>query len=185
MGRLRKLLLRLRVWSTRNGRLQKPPSVGGVENSAFNRRLDASEERKRAAMNYIVRQHYDARRRREEFQMRLASYGMFQAFLYKRGRSLSLRFRVLREVVYELVIKPLGLTLIVLSGLFSFYLATQTAPRIHAVIDRLLPFPYNKIVGAITVPIGWLPVLVVGVYVSYKTERETRTRLKEEHGWEG
>ncbi len=136
-------------------------------------------------MDYIVRQHYSAKRQQEEFRRKLASYGKFRAFLYKRGRSLDLRLRVLTDVLLELVIKPLGITLIALSGLASFYLATQTAPTIHAIIDGVLPFPYNKIVGTITVPIGWIPVLAVGGYVSYKTERETRKRLKEEHGWEG
>lgn len=135
-------------------------------------------------MDYIVRQHYDAGRRQEEFRRKLESYGKFRAFLYERGRGLNLRFRVLMEVLLELVIKPLGITLVALSGLGSFYLATQTAPKLHAFIDGILPFPYNKIIGTVTVPIGWIPVLVVGGYVSYKTEKETRKRLKEEHGWE-
>ena len=136
------------------------------------------EECRKEALDYLVKEYHESIKREEELRKKLEGYGRLRRWIYRKSMDLKVRGMVLKEVV----IKPVGVTLVFMSGLFSWYLATATAPKIHKFIDNLVPPPLNKIVSLTTLPIGWTPVIILGGYYLYVTEKEINTRLKEDYG---
>jgi len=138
------------------------------------------EKRREEAMEYLVKKYYESKIHEEELRKKFESYSRIRRWIYKRGMNLKDAGMIFKEII----VRPFGLIIASGSGLFSWYLALRTAPNIHRFIDSIVPSPWNSVIGLITVPIGWSPLIIAeGLYVYY-TQREIRKRLKEDYGIE-
>lgn len=140
-----------------------------------------SEERREEAFQYLVKKYYESKMREEESRKRLESYGRFRRWIYKRTKN----FKIAGMIVKEIVIKPVGLALMVVSGWFSSVLTIFISPKVIEFIDSIVPSPYNQVVGVVAMfPIGFSPIIIAVVSYAYYVNREIKKRLKEDYGIE-
>lgn len=140
-----------------------------------------TEKRREEAMKYLVKKYYESKIREEEFRKKLESYGRLRRWISRRSSNL----KIAGMIVKEIIVKPVGMTIAIMSVAFSLILAASTSPKIVEFIDRIVPFPCNVVIGVIvTFPIGFSPAIIAIVSYTYYINKEIKKRLKEDYGIE-
>ncbi|MEM2463804.1 MAG: hypothetical protein QXY07_03890 [Candidatus Bathyarchaeia archaeon] len=139
---------------------------------------EAIEQRRREAMEYLLRKYLENKRRQEELERKLSSYGPFRRWLYKRWRSL--RFAAL--VFKEAIAKPVILSAAVCSAVFSIWLGTTLSPTIAKFTQTHVFHPFNYVIDLLILfPIGFFPALI-SITLSYFQEKRKLKRVMENYG---
>lgn len=139
------------------------------------------EKRRKEAMEYLVKKYHESKKREEELKRKLESYSRVRLWMYERSMNLKDACMMFKE----LVVKPVGITIAVLSGFPSLILAASISPKITQLIDNAFPFPYNEVINIfVCFPIGFALPMIAEVSYAYYVNKEAKKRLKEDYGIE-
>lgn len=139
---------------------------------------EAVEQRRKEAMEYLLRKYLENKKRQEELERKLNNYDPFRRWLYKRWRSL--RFAGL--VFKEAIAKPVILSAAVCSAVFSIWLGTTISPIIARFTQTYIFYPFNYVVDLLILfPIGFSPVLI-SITLGYLQEKRKLKRIMENYG---
>jgi len=139
---------------------------------------EAFEKRRKEAIDYLLKEYLETRKRREELQRKLKNYGPVKRWLYMRTMNLKTAGMILKETI----LKPVILCTAVCSGALSIWLGTVLQPLIMGSIDKYVAFPFNYILNVmILFPIGFSPA-IISIVLSYFQEKKKVKRMLENYG---
>jgi hypothetical protein len=139
---------------------------------------EAFEKRRKEAIDYLLKEYSETRKRREELQRKLQNYGPVKRWLYIRAMNLKTFGMILKETI----LKPVILCTAVCSGALSIWLGTVLQTLIAGSIDKHVAFPFNYILNVIILfPTGFSPA-IISIFLSYFQEKKKIKRMLENYG---
>lgn len=145
----------------------------------FSSPVEPIEQRRKEALEHLVKKYFETKRREEELRRKLESYGKVKRWLYEKRIGAMQTLSFLRDAV----VKPVFLGIFGLSGVFSAILATSIMPSAALFISSIIPFPLDyPVVILLAVCIAFSPFIVsMELYRHFEMKREKK-RIREEYG---
>jgi hypothetical protein len=138
------------------------------------------EKRRKEAMEYWVKKYHEDKRYKEELERKLGDMGSVDRWFYKRWLGL----KDAGMVVKEGIIKPVGITSLMLSGGLSILLGITAGPYVTKFTGMYIPYPSNYILDVfILFPIGFTPGML-SIIGNYYLERKREKRMLKNYGLE-
>ena len=136
------------------------------------------EKRRSEALDYLVEEYFEGKKREEEYLKKLESYGRVRRWLYKRAVSL----KYVGMVVKELMVKPSILTTLIFSTYFSVWLGTTLGPKVSDFTAMYISHPSKYVLDVLILfPIGFSPA-ILSIVLNYHMEKKKLKRTLENYG---
>ena len=141
-------------------------------------RTEKIVERREEALDYLVKNYFEEKKREEEYKKKLESYGTVRRWIYKKRIDL----RNIFGFVTIVIIKPSILALMTYSTILSLYLGTRIGLQIGDFTMKHIPQPFNYIFDVLILfPIGFSPG-ILSIILTYYVEKKRVKRLSQEYG---
>jgi hypothetical protein len=141
-------------------------------------RTEKKVERREEALDYLVKNYFEEKKREEEYKKKLESYGIVRRWIYKKR----IELRNIFAFVTIVIIKPSILALMTYSTILSIYLGTRIGLQITDFTMKYIPLPFNYILDVLILfPIGFSPG-ILSIILTYHVEKKRVKRLSQEYG---
>jgi hypothetical protein len=136
------------------------------------------EERRQEALEYIVKKHFEWKRREEEYRKKLESYGKIRRWAYKRIIGL----RDAGMIIKEVIVKPFIMTIMICSCVFSMLLGMTIGQQFSSFTRYYILSPFNYVIDVLVLfPLGFSPG-IISIILTYYVEKRKIKRLLEDYG---
>ncbi len=161
--------------------LQKRTGKEPSERIAVRKNLHRPEtliERREKALDYLVKNYFEVKKREEEHKKKMESYGTIRGWVYER----SMNLKNILTFMTRTIVKPSIMLLMTYSTALSLYLGMRVGPQIAQLTGRYIPHPFNYIFDVFIIfPIGFSPG-ILSVVLNYHLEKKTLNRILKEYG---
>lgn len=137
-------------------------------------------ERRKKALDYLVKNYFDMKKREEEYAKKIENYGTIKRWIYRK----SINFKNNFTFVASTIVQPSIMILMVYSTALSLYLGMRIGPYIADFIRNFVPQPFNYILDVLIIfPIGFSPG-ILSIVLGYYLEKKRLERMLREYGVE-
>lgn len=135
-------------------------------------------ERRQEALNYLVKNYFETKKREEEFTEKMERYGTVRRWIYRK----SMNWKNTITFVTRTILKPSIMVLMIYSTVLSLYLGTRVGPEIAEFTRRYVPQPFNYVLDVLVIfPIGFSPGLL-SIALNYYLEKKMLNKILQEYG---
>ena len=140
-------------------------------------------ERRKKALDRLVKEFNESKRCKEELRRKLESYSTVKRWVYERGMNLKYNLKYAGMIFKEVTVKPAMIFAILVSFPATWIAAMTISIPTLKFIERYISAPGSVAICYFTlVSFAFSPVIILGVYYYHLVNKETKKRLKEEYG---
>lgn len=136
------------------------------------------EERRKEAIDYLVENYFETKKREEAYLKKLQKHGILTKWIYRTSRNLENAF----AFALNAVVKPSVMALMVYSTALSMYMGIRAGPQIARLTETIVPHPFNYGFDVLILfPIGFLPG-ILSIILGYYLEKKRLERILLQYG---